>query len=65
MTDKDFKELLIAVKEFNRIIKEQKQEITQDLLLTSNMKPMYIPEDVYDDMCYEMDISEIILLGVA
>ena len=58
--------MLKIMMELDRLIKKYEDKyVNMDEFNTSEAKPIYIPNDVYDEMCKDLDISFIDLLGIS
>ena len=49
--------------ELNNLIKEYEDHV--DEVTCDDPKPFYIPDDVYDEICFRLDIERIDLLGIS
>ena len=66
MNQKDFNKMLKIIMELDRLIKKYEEKyVNMDEFNTSDAQPIYIPNDVYDEMCKDLDIAFIDLLGIS
>ena len=66
MNTKDFNKMLKIMTELDRLIKKYEDDyVNMDEFNISEAKPIYIPNDVYDEMCIDLDVQYIELLGVS
>ena len=67
MNTKDFNRMLQIMSELDTLIKkyEDKYVNMDEFNEPDAAKPIYIPNDVYDEMCIDLDVQYIELLGVS
>ena len=66
MNTKDFNKMLKIMTELDRLIKKYEDDyVNMDEFNISEAKPIYIPNDVYNEMCTDLDVQYIELLGVS
>lgn len=66
MNTKDFNKMLKIMTELDKLIKKYEDDyVNMDEFNTSDAKPIYIPNDVYNEMCTDLDVQYIELLGVS
>ena len=63
MSNKEFQKMLDLFSELDVLLK--KYESSMKTEETANPSPILIPDDVYDEICDELDIDHIDLLGVS
>ena len=62
MSNKEFQKMISMFIELNSLIKKYQKHIDYE---DDSPKPIYIPDDVYDEICYKLDTDEIQLLGIS
>ncbi len=66
MNTKDFNKMLKIMTELDKLIKKYEDDyVNMDEFNISDAKPIYIPNDVYNEMCIDLDVQYIELLGVS
>ena len=66
MNTKDFNKMLKIMTELDKLIKKYEDDyVNMDEFNISDAKPIYIPNDVYNEMCTDLDVQYIELLGVS
>ena len=66
MNTKDFNKMLKIMTELDRLIKKYEDDyVNMDEFNISEAKPIYIPNDVYNEMCTDLNVQYIELLGVS
>ena len=65
MTNKEFNKMIIMFTKLNNLMKKYNEEIYDFSLKNDYPKPIYIPEDVYDEICSKLKTREIGLLGIS
>tara|TARA_R100000773_G_C4185809_1_gene93654 strand:+ start:530 stop:730 length:201 start_codon:yes stop_codon:yes gene_type:complete len=66
MNQKDFNKMLKIIMELDKLVKKYEDKyVNMDEFNTSDAQPIYIPNDVYDEMCKDLDIDFIDLLGIS
>ena len=66
MNHKDFNKMMKIMLELDKLIKKYEDSyINMDEFNTEEAKPIYIPNDVYNEICKDLNISFIELLGVS
>ena len=66
MNHKDFNKMMKIMLELDRLIKKYEDKyVNMDEFNVSDAQPIFIPNDVYNEMCEDLDISYIDLLGIS
>tara|TARA_X000000368_G_C22888260_1_gene648412 strand:+ start:736 stop:936 length:201 start_codon:yes stop_codon:yes gene_type:complete len=66
MNHKDFNKMMKIMLELDRLIKKYEDKyVNMDEFNVSDAEPIFIPNDVYSEMCEDLDISFIELLGIS
>ncbi len=66
MNTKDFNRMLQIMSELDTLIKKYEDKyVNMDEFNKPDAKPIYIPNDIYDEMCIDLDVQYIELLGVS
>tara|TARA_R100001463_G_scaffold38005_1_gene81702 strand:+ start:694 stop:894 length:201 start_codon:yes stop_codon:yes gene_type:complete len=66
MNHKDFNKMLKIMMELDKLIKKYEDKyVNMDEFNEPEAKPIFIPNDVYDEMCKDLDIAFIDLLGIS
>tara|TARA_Y100001938_G_scaffold137282_1_gene201236 strand:+ start:434 stop:634 length:201 start_codon:yes stop_codon:yes gene_type:complete len=66
MNTKDFNKMLKIMTELDKLIKKYEDDyVNMDEFNISDAKPIYIPNDVYNEMCIDLNVQYIELLGVS
>ena len=66
MNTKDFNKMLKIMTELDKLIKKYEDDyVNMDEFNISEAKPIYIPNDVYNEMCTDLNVQYIELLGVS
>ena len=66
MNTKDFNKMLKILNELDTLIKKYEDKyVNMDEFNEPDAKPIFIPNDIYDQMCLDMDVNYITLLGVS
>lgn len=66
MNVKDYDKMLKIMKELDRLVnKYEDGKVNMQEFNVSDAKPIYIPNDIYDEICTHLDVSYINLLGIA
>jgi len=66
MNTKDFNKMLKIMTELDKLIKKYEDDyVNMDEFNISEAKPIYIPNDVYNEMCIDLNVQYIELLGVS
>jgi len=66
MNHKDFNKMMKIMIELDRLIKKYEDKyVNMDEFNVSDAQPIFIPNDVYNEMCEDLDISYIDLLGIS
>jgi len=66
MNTKDFNRMLQIMNELDTLIRKyEKQYVNMDEFNVEEAKPIFIPNDIYDEMCLDMNVKFIDLLGVS
>ena len=66
MNHKDFNKMLKIMMELDKLIKKYEDKyVNMDEFNEPDAKPIFIPNDIYDEMCLDMDVNYITLLGVS
>jgi len=63
MSNKEFQEMLELFTKLDTLLK--KYESSMIVEESTDVDPILIPDDVYDEICDELDIEHIDLLGVS
>jgi hypothetical protein len=61
MTNKEFKEMIAITKRLSELIKKYEANFAED----SEIQPIAVPEDVYDEICDLLNDSYISLFGIS
>ena len=61
MTNKEFKEMIAITRRLSELIKKYEANFAED----SEIQPIAVPEDVYDEICDRIKQSSITLFGVS
>ena len=64
MTNKEFQRMISLFTELDNLLKKYERHITHEEY-AEEAKPIMIPDDVYDEICFRLDIERIDLLGVS
>ena len=64
MTNKEFQRMISLFTELDNLLKKYERHITHDEY-TEEAEPIMIPDDVYDEICFRLDIESIDLLGIS
>ena len=66
MNHKDFNKMMKIMLELDRLIKKYEDKyVNMDEFNVSDAQPIFIPNDVYNEMCEDLNISYIDLLGIS
>ena len=66
MNTKDFNKMLKIMTELDKLIKKYEDDyVNMDEFNISEAKPIYIPNDVYNEMCTDLNVQYIELLGIS
>lgn len=66
MNHKDFNKMMKIMIELDRLIKKYEDKyVNMDEFNVSDAQPIFIPNDVYNEMCEDLNISYIDLLGIS
>ena len=65
MSNDEFQKMIQMFVELNRLIEKYQKYVDKQDNSLSNPEPILIPDDVYDEICYNLDINEIQLLGIS
>ena len=66
MNTKDFNKMLKIMTELDKLIKKYEDDyVNMDEFNISDAKPIYIPNDVYNEMCIDLNVQYIELLGIS
>jgi len=66
MNTKDFNRMLQIMSELDTLIKKYEDKyVNMDEFNIEEAEPIYIPNDVYNEICTDLDIKHIELLGVS
>ena len=66
MNHKDFNKMMKIMIELDRLIKKYEDKyVNMDEFNVSDAQPIFIPNDIYNEMCEDLDISYIDLLGIS
>ena len=66
MNHKDFNKMLRIMMELDKLIKKYEDDyVNVDEFNVPDAQPIYIPNDVYNEICDDLDINHIDLLGVS
>jgi hypothetical protein len=66
MNTKDFNKMLKIMTELDKLIKKYEDDyVNMDEFNISEAKPIYIPNDVYNEMCIDLNVQYIELLGIS
>ena len=66
MNTKDFNKMLKIMIELDKLIKKYENDyVNMDEFNEPDAKPIYIPNDVYNEMCTDLNVQYIELLGVS
>ncbi|OUV28807.1 MAG: hypothetical protein CBC48_12535 [bacterium TMED88] len=66
MNHKDFNKMLKIMMELDKLIKKYEDKyVNMDEFNEPEAKPIFIPNDIYDEMCKDLDIAFIDLLGIS
>ena len=65
MSNDEFQKMIQMFVELNRLIEKYQKYIDKQDTDCLNPEPILIPDDVYDEICYNLDINEIQLLGIS
>ena len=66
MNQKDFNKMLKIIMELDKLVKKYEDNyVNMDEFNTSDAQPIFIPNDIYNEMCEDLDISYIDLLGIS
>lgn len=64
MNHKDFNKMLKIMMELDKLIKKYEDDyVNVDEFNTPDAKPIYIPNDIYDEICEYLDVNYIRLLA--
>jgi hypothetical protein len=61
MTNKEFKEMIAITRRLSELIKKYEANFAED----SEIQPIAVPEDVYDEICDLLNDSYISLFGIS
>ena len=61
MTNKEFKEMIAITKRLSELIKKYEANFAED----SEIQPIEVPEDVYDEICLILDCECITFMGIS
>tara|TARA_Y100001938_G_C8064720_1_gene419516 strand:- start:757 stop:942 length:186 start_codon:yes stop_codon:yes gene_type:complete len=61
MTNKEFKEMIAITKRLSELIKKYEANFAED----SEIQPIEVPEDVYDEICDLLNDSYVSLFGIS
>ena len=64
MTNKEFQRMISLFTELDNLLKKYERHITHEEY-TEEAEPIMIPDDVYDEICFRLDIERIDLLGIS
>ena len=64
MTNKEFQKMISLFTELDNLLKKYERHVSHEEYL-EEAKPIVIPDDVYDEICFCLDIESIDLLGVS
>ena len=66
MNCKDFNKMMKIVIELDKIVRKYEDDyVNMDEFNAEEAKPIFIPNDVYNEICTDLDIKNIELLGVS
>ena len=66
MNHKDFNKMMKIMIELDRLIKKYEDKyVNMDEFNVSDAQPIFIPNDIYNEMCEDLNISYIDLLGIS
>ena len=66
MNNKDFNKMLRIMMELDKLIKKYEDDyVNVDEFNVPDAQPIYIPNDVYNEICKDLDINHIDLLGIS
>ena len=66
MNHKDFNKMLRIMMELDKLIKKYEDDyVNVDEFNIPDAQPIYIPNDVYNEICDDLDINHIDLLGIS
>tara|TARA_Y100000593_G_C4203618_1_gene283152 strand:- start:223 stop:423 length:201 start_codon:yes stop_codon:yes gene_type:complete len=66
MNNKDFNKMLRIMMELDKLIKKYEDDyVNVDEFNVSDAQPIYIPNDVYNEICDDLNINHIDLLGIS
>ena len=66
MNTKDFNKMLKIMTELDKLIKKYEDDyVNMYEFNIYEAKPIYIPNDVYNEMCIDLNVQYIELLGVS
>ena len=64
MTNKEFQKLISLFTELDTLLKKYERHVSYEEYL-EKPKPIIIPDEVYDEICIDLDMDEIDLLGIS
>ena len=64
MTNKEFQRMISLFTELDNLLKKYERHITHEEYV-EEAEPIMIPDDVYDEICFRLDIERIDLLGIS
>jgi len=64
MTNKEFQKMISLFNELDNLLKKYERHVSYEEHL-EQPKPIMIPDDIYDEICFCLDIESIDLLGVS
>ena len=65
MTNKEFQKMIDLFIKLNQLLKKYDEHLHPVELPDDSPKPILFPDDVYDEICFRLDIERIDLLGIS
>tara|TARA_Y100000361_G_scaffold76558_1_gene67766 strand:+ start:870 stop:1070 length:201 start_codon:yes stop_codon:yes gene_type:complete len=66
MNQKDFNKMLRIMLQLDKLMRKYEDDyVNVDEFNVSDAKPIYIPNDVYNEICDDLNINHIELLGIS
>ena len=64
MTNKEFQRMISLFTELDNLLKKYERHVSHEEYL-EEAKPIVIPDEIYDEICFRLDIERIDLLGIS
>ena len=65
MTNDEFQEMIALFIKLDNLLKKYEQEIEMPSLSEDKPKSIIFPADIYDEICFKLDVKELGLIGVS